>query len=60
MLEKRCEERFDHFDKRFDQLERRVSAVEGRLKSVEWQVYLLGKKFQMFNQDILQLQFRRI
>jgi chromosome segregation ATPase len=57
------DKRFDEVDKRFDKLELRLEkvevglvAVENRLGKVEREVYHLGKKFRIFEQEILDTQ----
>lgn len=57
------DKRFDEVDKRFDKLELRLEkvesglvAVENRLGKVEREVYHLGRKFRIFEQEILDTQ----
>jgi predicted nuclease with TOPRIM domain len=42
----------------FIKVEERLTGVETRLKKVEDEIAALGRKFQVFNSDILKLQNR--
>jgi hypothetical protein len=50
------QERFERVEARLDRVESRLDGVESRLVKVERAVYLFGKKFRDFHQDLLDVQ----
>lgn len=53
------EARLTNVETRLTSVEERLTNVETRLEAVESEVYDLGRKFRVFNADILKLQDRR-
>ena len=50
------ETRLNGVETRLEGVERKLEAVENRLGKVEHELYALGKKFRVFNQEILDVQ----
>ncbi len=53
------EARLTNVETRLTSVEERLTNVETRLEAVESEVYDLGRKFRVFNADILKLQDRQ-